>query len=208
MDVAEEGLLPAVHHRDGPACVKGEHAGVDVDAQVFTAPEGPADSGEHDLHALGREAKAGRDLLPVLVDLLAGNVEVDPAVFCRQRDARLGPQEGLVLGTRLVVAANYEVGLGERPVDVAVADDDVAHDIARGMHQSPLACERYLRVADRVQNLIGDLDGLYRPARLFGLVGGDDGDGLAVVSHLVDGKHGLVCDTNAVGLATGDVLVS
>ena len=85
MDVAEEGLLAAVHHGDRAARPQGEHAGVQVHREVLTTAESPADPGEHDPHLLGRQTEARRDLVPVLVDLLARDEQVDSPVGPRER---------------------------------------------------------------------------------------------------------------------------
>ncbi len=163
----------------------------------------------------GSSAEARRHLVAVDVQPLRRDVDVDAALAVRNRDARLRPEERLVLRRRLVVARDDDVSLG---VGVAVPDQDRAEDVrARVLavavaHRRPVGVERLLLgrmlgVDDRLERLVGDDDRLGRPTRLLGMLGGHDGHRLAVVADAIDREHGLVGELEAVGLAARNVLV-
>ena len=96
-----------------------------------------------------------------------------------------------------------------RPVGVrvAVADRDVAEQVAARVQRRRGGVERRLGVGERLEHLVVDLDLPGRRARGLGVVGGDERDRLALVADVLPGEHGLVLDLQAVGLAAGDVLV-
>ena len=70
-----------------------------------------------------------------------------------------------------------------------------------------LHLRRPLRIDDRLERLVLDVDGSSRAAGLLGLIGRDDGDWLAEVAHAVDGQHRLVRELEPVRLPPPDVLV-
>ena len=157
---------------------------------------------------LGRKVEAGGDLAAVGVEPLRRHEQVDAAVLRRDREARLGAEEGLVLHADLVVAADDDVGLGHR-VDVAVDHADVLEHVAAGMEQRRLGrrLDRAVHVGDGLRGLVVDLDEGGGAARGLGMVGGDDRDRLALVADAVAGEDGLVGDLEPVGLRAGHVLV-
>ena len=79
----------------------------------------------------------------------------------------------------------YRPSTTTSPVDVRVAEAqrDVADQVAVGVQR--LGREGLLRVGDRVQHLVLDGDGGGGQPRGVGVVGGDGGDGLAVVADEV-----------------------
>ena len=106
---------------------------MDLHVEVLARAERAADAGERDPHLLLGQVEARRDLLPVDVQPLRDDVEVDAAVGGRHGEAGLGPERRLVLHRRLVVALDPDVGLGR--VGVAVDDVDVAEDVAELVHR-------------------------------------------------------------------------
>ena len=92
-------------------------------------------------------------------------------------------------------------------VRVAVADRDVAQQVAARVQRRGGRVERALGVGQRLEHLVVDLDLLGRRARGLGVVGGDDRDRLALVADVLPREHGLVGDLQPVGLAAGHVLV-
>ena len=125
--VAEERLLAVVDHLHRLAGVQREQAAVHVHRQVLAAAERAADAGEVQPDPVGGQAEGRADLALVDVQPLRGDVEVDAAGAVRDREAGLGPEEGLVLHPDLVVARDDDVGGGVR---VAGADLDVSHQVA------------------------------------------------------------------------------
>ena len=102
VDVAGERLLAVVDHLHRPVRVEREHGGVDLHREVLAAAEGAAHAGEVDPHLLGREAEARRHLVAVDVEPLRRDVDVDAALAVRDREPRLGAEEGLILARELV----------------------------------------------------------------------------------------------------------
>ena len=130
--VTEERLLTVVDHLHRPARVQREHAGVHVHRQVLTPAERTADAGQGDPHQLLVEAERVRHLAAVDVQPLGRDVQVDPAVRRRHREAGLGTEERLVLHADLVVAGHHHRGAHRR---VAPPDACVPHDVAAEIAQ-------------------------------------------------------------------------
>ena len=84
---------------------------MDLHREVLAPAERAADAGEVDPHLLRLEAEAGRDLVAVDVEPLRRDVDVDAALAVRDRDARLGPEERLVLLADVVDALDRDVRL-------------------------------------------------------------------------------------------------
>ena len=137
----------------------------------------------------------------------AGDVEVDAAVAVGDGEPRLGTEERRVLRADLEVRLDDDVGSPARLVRVTVADAHVAHEVAAGMHGTAVAGEGELGVDDGLQFLVHHDDLVEGTTGDLGMVGGDDGHGLALVADLVEGEHGLIGDLHAVRLLAGDVLV-
>ena len=142
-------------------------------------------------HLLVREAEALGDLVAVDVQPLGGDVEVDAALAVGDREAGLGAEEGLVLHPDLVLAGDDDLGGG---VGVAVVDLQVAQDVAAQVQLRRAGVHRLLGGGDRVEHVVLDLDRLDGAAGGLGVVGGDDGDRLALVADGLPGEHGLVGD--------------
>ena len=213
VDVAVERLLAGVDHLHRPVRPQRQQAGVDLHRDVLAGAERAADAGERQAHLLLRQAEAGRDLPPVDVQPLRGDVEVDPAVLGRHGQPGLRPEEGLVLHPDLVVAGDDHVGRG---VGVAAADPDASQHVAaagvvvlrRGLvDQRGRGVQGGGHVRDRRQRLVVDDDAGGGATGGLRVVGGDDRHRLAGVAHLVDREDGLVGDLEAVGRRSGHVLV-
>ena len=200
--VAEERLLPVVEHLHRAAGVQRQQAQVDLQGDVLAGAESAAHARQRDVHVVGREAEGRSDLALVGVEPLRGDEQLDAPVAAGQRQARLGAHEGLILHAHLVVALHLHVAGG---VGVAVADRDVADDVAVGVDGRGVGgCGR---VGDGLQGLVVDDDGLGGPAGGLGMVGGHQRHRFAAVTHHVAGQHPLVGVLEAVGAAAGNVLV-
>jgi hypothetical protein len=204
VDVAEEGLLARVEDLDRAAGAQGQHAGVDLHGQVLAGAEGAADPGQGDPDLLGRQVEARGELAAVDVQPLGRDIQIHPALAVGHGQSGLGAEEGLVLHAHLVLAGDHDVG---REVLVAVADADVAQDVAVGVKRMGADDYGGLGVDQRVQLLVVDLDVGGGPAGGLGVVGGYQADGLALVADVRPGQDRLVGDLEAVGLAAGHVLV-
>lgn len=218
VDVPEEGLEAVVDDLDGFAGAQRQQTGVDLHRQVLAATERAADAGQRHPHLALGQAEHGRDLAQVGVQPLGGDVEVDAAVLVRHREAGLGAEEGLVLHAEGVLAPDDEVGLLGGLFDVTADDRLAVHDV-RVRDVSDVVVVAALVDQDRVRRgrggLVGDdgqvpvldLDLGGRAARGLRVVGGDDGDRLAVVADPAVGEDGGVLDLQAVVLHVGRQVV-
>ena len=206
--VADERLLAVVDHLHGPARVQREQRAVDLHREVLAPAERAADAGEVDAHALGLEAEARRDLVAVDVQPLRRDVDVDAALAVGDREPGLGAEERLVLDPELVDARDGHVAARVR---VAVPDHEVSDDVRARVVEVAVAVRpalvvdrlllhRALHVDDGLERLVLDADPLGGSARLLGVLGGDERDGLAEVAHLLDREHRLVGELEAVAL--------
>jgi len=195
--------------------VQREQCAVHLHREVLPSAERAADPGEVDPYLLLLEPEAGRDLVAVDVEPLRRDVDVDPALAVRNGKPGFRPEECLVLHAELVDAADRDLALSVR---VAVPDRNRAEDVralvvaeavARGrvLLVKRLLLSRALRVDDRLERLVLDLDPLGRAARLLRMLGGDERDRLAEVAHPVDREHRLVGELQAVGLRARNVRV-
>ena len=82
----------------------------------------------------------------------------------------------------------------------------VAQDVAVGMDRRVAAVDRRLRVEQRFEHLVLDVDGGQRPPARLRVVGGDGGDRLADVAHDVAGEHRLVGGDQPVRRLAGHVV--
>ena len=99
---------------------------MDLHREVLAPAERAADAGQVDAHALGLEAEARRDLVPVDVQPLRRDVDVDSALAVGNRQTGLRAEERLVLDPELVDAGDGHVAARVR---VAVPDHEVSHDV-------------------------------------------------------------------------------
>jgi hypothetical protein len=79
-----------------------EHRPVDLHREILPPAEGAPDPGEVDPHLLERKREAGRHLVTVDVEPLRRDVDVHTSLAVGDRDARLRPEEGLILLADLV----------------------------------------------------------------------------------------------------------
>ncbi len=213
--MAGERLRAVVDHLHRPVRVEREQRGVDLHREVLPAAERAADSRQVDAHLLDREPEARRDLVAVDVEPLRCHVDVDAALAVRDREARLGAEERLILDAELVDALDDDV---PGRVGIAVADHHVPDDVrprivavavahGRTIGVEWLLLERALHVDDGLERLVLHDDRFECAPGLFGVLGRDDSDRLADVAHPVDRQHGLVGELEPVRLPTGDVRV-
>src|SRR5467141_4487026 len=99
MHMAVERLLPAVTHLHRAPGAQGEHAGVDLHADVLAGAEGTAHPREVKTHLLRKEVEAGGELLEIGMQPLGGDEQVDSTVL------RGNGQSGLRAEWRLVLHA-------------------------------------------------------------------------------------------------------
>ena len=173
---------------------------MDMDADVLPCAEGAADPAEVQAHVLDGQSEAGRDLVAVVVQPLRRHPQVDAALAVGHGEAGLRPEEGLVLHTDLVGPLDDDVA---GRVEVAVPDRHVAHDVPVGMDR--IGGLRPRAVHQRLEHLVAGDDGVERPPRRVGMVGGDDGDGFADVADDVGGEHRLVGGADPVHRRAGNV---
>ena len=215
VDVADERLLAVVDDLHRALGAQREQRGMDLHREVFASAERAADTGEVDPHLLGVEPEARSHLVAVDVQPLGGDVDVDAAFAVRDRDARLGAEERLVLLADLVDAFDAHVGVR---VGIAAPDDDRAHDVRARVVAVPVAhrravgmerlhLRRPLRIGHGLERLVLDAYRRGRAPRLLGLLGGDDRHRLAEVAHTVEREHRLVGELEAVRLLAGNVRV-
>src|SRR5262249_13313792 len=151
--------------------------GMDLHREVLAAAESAADTREVDAHLLLREAEAGGDLAQVDVEPLGGREDVDPALAVRHREARLRPEERLILRSGLVDTLDHDLA-GD--AGIAVADHDRADDVGarivavavalRGSFRMEVRLlRRPLHVGDELERLVLDADPLRGPPRLLGM---------------------------------------
>ena len=211
----DERLLAVVDDLHRPIRVEREQGAVELHREILPAAERTADAGEVDPHLLGLEPEARRDLVAVDVEPLGGDVDVDAALAVRHREARLWPEEGLILDADVVDARHHDLALR---VGIAVRDHEVPDDVRSRVvaiavpHRRPVFVERLdlgrpLHVGDDRELLVGDDDRLGRAARLLGVLGRDERDRLTVVADAIGGEHRLVGELEAVRLRAGNVVV-
>ena len=87
------------------------------------------------------EIEARRDLCAVDVQPLCRDIDVDAALAVRHGEARLGPEERLILDPDLVDALDAHVA---GCIGVAVADHDVADDVRAVVLPVPVPTGRLL----------------------------------------------------------------
>ncbi|CAM5682294.1 hypothetical protein SGRIM128S_04033 [Streptomyces griseomycini] len=129
-------------------------------------------------------------------------VQLDAAVRAGHGETGLGADGGGVLAADAVQALDDDVA---GRLGVAVAQRDVPDQVAVGVQR--LGLEGLLGVGHRVEHLVLDDDGGGGHPRGVRVVGGDGGDGLAVVAHHLGGEDRPVGRAAAVQRGAGDVLV-
>jgi hypothetical protein len=208
VDVADERLLARVDDLHRAVGVEREHRAVDLHRQVLTTAERAADPGEVDADLLLLQPEAGCDLVAVDVQPLRRDVDVDAALAVRDCEARLGPEERLVLDAELVDALDRDVALSIR---VAVADDDRAQDVRARVLAEAVAgsrvlvvdrrlLRRALHVDDRLERLVLHPHLLGGAPRLLRVLAGDQRDRLAEIADAVDREHRLIGELEPIRL--------
>ena len=173
----------------GQPVLQGEQAERELEARVLAVGGGAGHAGDDDLHPVGLQAEAGGGQVAVGVRVGGGDVELDAAVGAGHGEAGLGADGGRVLAADAVQALDDDLA---GRVRVAVAQRDVPDQVAVGVQR--LGLEGLLRVGDRVEHLVLDDDGGGGQPRGVRVVGGDGGDGLAVVAYDLGGEDRAVGD--------------
>ncbi len=198
--VAEEGLLAGGGQLHRAARAQREQAERELEGGVLAVGRGARHAGDDDAYAVRFQAEAGGRQVAVGVRVGGGGVELDAAVGPGNGQSGLGADGGGVLAADPVQALDHDLAGGLR---VAVAQRDVPDQVAVGVQGG--GAEGLLGVGDRVEEFVLDGDRGRGEACGVGVVGGDGGDGLAVVAHDVVGEHGPVGDPAAVGGGAGHV---
>ncbi len=198
--VAEEGLLAGGGQFDRAARAQGEQAERELEGGVLAVGRGARHAGDDHAHAVRIQSEAGGGQVAVGVRVGGRGVELHAAVGARHGQSGLGADGGGVLAADPVQALDHDVAGGFR---VAVAERDVPDQVAVGVQGG--GAEGLLGVGDRVEELVLDRDrGGGEPCGV-GVVGGDGGDGLAVVAYDVVREHRPVGDPAAVRGGAGHV---
>ena len=172
--------------------------------QVLARAKRAADACHGQADLLRRQPEAVRELIPVDVQPLRGDVEIHAALAIRDRKARFGAERRLVLHADLVLAVHDHV---RARVLVASADPDPPRDVAVGMKSRCVIREGLLGVGQRFQDLVLDMHRLRRAPSMLRMVGRHQCDRFAPVTHHVHRQHRLVGDLEPVHLASGHVLM-
>lgn len=198
--VAEEGLLAGRGQLDRAAGLQREQTERELEAGVLAVAGRAGHSGHHDLDPVGLQAEAGGGQVAVGVRVGGRGVDLDTAVGPGHGEPGLGAD-----GRRVLAADPVEALDDDLAGDVRVAEPqrDVADQIAVGVQRFGL--ERLLRVGDRLQHLVLDRDGGRGEPGGVRMVGGDRGDGLAVVADQFGREDGAVGDRASVRGVAGDV---
>ena len=130
MHMAVERLLPAVAHLHRAPGAQGEHARVDLHADVLAGAERAAHSREVKTHLLRREVEAGGELLEIGMQPLGGDEKLDTAVLRRNGQSGLRAERRLVLHAGLVHPLHPDIG---PRTGIAVNNGQRAHDVALRM---------------------------------------------------------------------------
>ena len=165
--VADDRLLarPVAGDRTALAALGEPHRGQpqhDLQRHVLAPAERPADRRVDHPHPIPGQVEGVGDLLLVLVDPLAGDLDRDPALAVDVADGRLRLEVGVFLVGQLV--GGFDDRCGARPgvVDRALADlvgvVDVAAEPELGVHQGGVGGERLVDVGDDRQLLPVGLD--------------------------------------------------
>src|SRR5690606_11270998 len=200
--VAQEGLVARGGEFHRAAGLEREQSERQLEALVLTVGGGAGHAGDDDLHAVGCEAAHGGGGVAGGVRVGRRQVRLAAAGGAGHGEAGLRGDRGGVRAADAVEALDDEVA---GRVGVAVAQRDVPDQVAVGVQR--LGLERLLRVGDRVEDLVLDDDGGGGHPRGVGVVGGDGGDGLAVVADHLGGEDRAVALAAAVHVPAGHVLV-
>ena len=147
VDVAEEGLLAVVDHLHGAFRLEGEHAGVDLHAEVLATAERAADAGECEPHLIRRKSQALCYLILVYVQPLGRDVKIHAAFTIRDGHPRFGTQESLVLHPDPVISTHHHVG---GRIGVAALYADVPQQVTGEVQLRRALTHRLLGIHDRL----------------------------------------------------------
>ncbi|GAA3232564.1 hypothetical protein GCM10020256_47980 [Streptomyces thermocoprophilus] len=185
--VAEEGLLARSGEFHRTAGLQREQAERQLEGAVLAVGGGARHAGDDDFDPLGFQRVAGGERVAVAVRVGGGGVQLDAAVGAGHGEAGLGADGCGVLAADAVQALDDDLADGLR---VAVTQRDVPDQVAVGVQR--LRLEGLFGVGDGVEDVVLDDDGRCGHPRGVGVVGGDGGDGLAVVAYDVGGEDGPV----------------
>ena len=111
----------------------------------------------------------------------------------------------MIQARRLIFPFHDNVCFGEAPLRVALAHLDVLEEIAAIVDQGSVGSQSLLRGSHHRQRLVFHLDQLQRLLGDLLRLGGDQGDGVAHVAHLVVGQHRPIGDDDAMVLVARHV---
>ena len=191
--VAEEGLLAGrgqLHRAAGLSASRPSGSWKPGSSRSPVAPGTPVTT---TLTWSGSRPKQAAARSRSVCGSVEAGVDLHAAVGPGHGEPGLGADRGRVLAADAVQALDDD--LADR-VRVAVAQRDVPDQVAVGVQR--LGLEGLLGVGDRVEHLVLDGDGGGGHPRGVGVVGGDGGDGLAVVAYDVGGEHRAVGRAAAV----------
>ena len=84
--MAVERLLARIDHFHGLPGAQRQQAGMEVHAEVFARSKRAADAGEMKPHLVGGQVQTWRNLIPIYVQPLCGDVQVDAPILGRDRE--------------------------------------------------------------------------------------------------------------------------
>ena len=201
VDMAQERLLAGVDDLHRAPGAQRQEAYLHLHAQVLAGPEGTADSGQVKPDLLERERQARRHLLLVDVQPLGGDVEVDTAVFTRDREPGLGAHLSLVLHGRLIATLDHDCSGGVR---IAGTDPLTVEHVAEGVDR--LRVLRHHRIGHRLGRCVVDDDRSGRTSRRVRVVRCHRGDRFSHVPDDIPREDGLIGVIEPEGLPTRHVV--
>ena len=213
----------AVHRQlDGAAGLAGEDRGQRLEVDGDLAAEAAADLHRRDLHLRGREPHQRGDRVAHDERALRAGPDVERAVGAPVGGAVLRLDVTLMRHRGLELALDHDVGLLEAGVQVALGEAEVRGGVGGVVRLGAVHLAGFEVVVQQrrgVEHRVADVedgrellvldfdqgDGVFRDVVVGG---GDGGDGVALVEHLVGGDH-VVEQPLEVGaaLAGVDVLV-
>jgi hypothetical protein len=138
-------------------------------------------------------------------DVLSTRLEGEPAAVVHGADPCLGLEIGVLHSRDLVGSLGAHLAAGEPRVDVAAVDVALVQNVAPGVERRGGGQHSLLRVNNRRQNLIGDLDGSNGFCCNASRFGCHQGNGIPMRAHPVRAQHGLIWHMNAKGILARDV---
>ncbi len=171
-----------------------------LDDEVFLASETAPHVGADDLDLLRWDAEDADDPLVVVVDALGPGVDRERPVLPGDGQGALDLHEGVLGLGRPELLSDDDGRLGDRLVRVAPLERVLREEVPLRVEPRGVLVERPLRVDERREDVVVEVDLRRGLLRLLAGLGGHEGDGVADVARLLaDGDHrGPVVDDVAV----------